>query len=876
MTRSSERSREPRRGHPGGRRFRGSNGRVPSARDSIGQRPVRAAAVVVFAVLLGLAPAAGVGQPAGELTPEEQFHRDAARALAHGDRQAAEELAASRDASDPAATALRARLLIEVGEYEEAEALLAPVAREAPSSVAGLELARLLATVGRAGEAVPLLEAVIVRGLNSFDGLSQYYGALASRTAGGFRRANTFLRGAARVLPDDPAVHTAWGELFLEKYNNPDALQSFQEALKLDENWVPALVGMARVLANENPPVARGAVERALGVDESNIAAHLFVAELELGDRNRDAARESIGRALEVNPRSLEARSLLAAIAYLEDRTDDFTAEVERVLAINPAYGDVYRVAGSQTARAYRFPEAVTLVRRALAIEPNNTRAYADLGMHLLRTGDEPEARTALERSFEEDPYDVVTFNLLQMMDNLDGFVTIERGDLVVRLHPDEAPVLREYVLDVAQEALDELSARYDMTVETPVLVEVFPNHDDFAVRTLGLPGMLGALGACFGKVVTLDSPRARPPGDFNWMSTLWHEIAHVITLQMSNQRLPRWLSEGISTYEEKRKHLAWGRDQALEFAGALNAGTLLPISELERGFTRPESISLSYFYASVVVEHVIEAYGLEALRTLIRAYGDGLETEEALARIDLDYERLQASFDAFVEAQFGTLRRALENAPRNLPEGPEGLEALRKLVEEQPDNFNVQFGLGQALRAAGDTAAARTAFERAAALAPMATGLGSPRGQLASLAEEEGDPEREMQELERLLVYDETSIDAVRRFAALADGAGDDARLQAAYERLIEIDPFDPIPHQTLGRLAKDAGRTETAVRELEVALALGPVDRVAAHADLAETLFAAGRLVEARRQTLAALEIAPTYDRALELLLSIVEADR
>ena len=796
--------------------------------------------------------------------------------LAHGDREAAEELAAGRDASDPAAAALRARLLIGVGEYEEAEALLAPVAREAPSSVAGLELARLLLTLGRAGEAVPFLEAVIVRGLNSFDGLSQYYGALASRAAGGFRRANTFLRGAARVLPNDPAVHTAWGELFLEKYNNPDALQSFQDALKLDENWAPALVGMARVLANENPPVARGAVERALGVDESNVGAHLFVAELELGDRNRDAARESIGRALDINPRSLDARSLLAAIAWLEDRTDDFTAEVERVLAINPNYGDVYRIAGSQTARAYRFPEAVTLVQRALELDPDNTRAYGELGMHLLRTGDEPAARVALERSFEEDPYDVVTFNLLQMMDNLDEFVTVERGDLIVRLHPDEAPALEPYVVDVAQEALDELSARYRMTLQTPVLVEVFPNHDDFAVRTLGLPGMIGALGACFGQVVTLDSPRARPPGDFNWMSTLWHEIAHVITLQMSNQRLPRWLSEGISTYEEKRKHLAWGRDQALEFAGALNAGTLLSISELERGFTRPESISLSYFYASVVVEHLIEAYGMEALRTLIRAYGDGLETEEALARIDLDYERLQASFDAFVEAQFGTLRRALQNAPRNLPEGPERLEALRKLAEEQPDNFNVQFGLGQALRAAGDTAAARTAFERAAELAPMATGLGSPRGQLASLAEEEGDPEREMQELERLLVYDETSIDAVRRFAALADDAGDDARLQAAYERLIEIDPFDPIPHQTLGRLARDAGRTETAVRELEVALALGPVDRVAAHTDLAETLFAAGRLAEARRQTLSALEIAPTYDRALELLLSIVEADR
>ena len=868
MTRSDSRRREP-PCVPRAPRAAGADPAAPGGAPSV-------AAAVVATLLLVFAPAAGVGQPAGQLTEDEQFHRDATRALAHGNREAAEALATVREASDPAAAALRARLLMERGDHAAAEALLAPVARAAPGSVAGLEFGRLLATLGRVDEAAPFLEAVIVDGLNSFDGLSQYYGALAARTAGGFRRANTFLRGAARALPDDPAIHTAWGELFLEKYNNPDALQSFQDALKLDEEWAPALVGMARVLANENPPVARGAVERALGIDESNVAAHLFVAELELGGRNRDAAREAIERALAVNPRSLEARSLLAAIAYLEDRTDDFEAEVGRLLAINPVYGDVYRIAGSQAARAYRFPEAVALVRRALELDPDNTRAHADLGMHLLRTGDEPGARAALERSFADDPYDVVTFNLLEMMDRLDEFVTVERGDLVVRLHPDEAPVLEPYVVDIAQEALDELSARYGMTVETPILVEVFPRHDDFAVRTLGLPGMLGALGACFGQVVTLDSPRARPPGDFNWVSTLWHEMAHVVTLQMSSQRLPRWLSEGISTYEEKRKHLAWGRDQVLEFATALNAGTLLSLDELDLGFTRPESISLAYFHASVVVEHLIEAYGLAVLQDLIRAYGDGLETEEALARVGLGFESLQASFDAAVEEQFGALRRALQNVPQNLPEGPERLEALLKLAEEQPDNFNLQFGLGRALRAAGDTAAARDAFERAAELAPMATGIDSPRGQLASLAEAEGDAERAMLELERLLQYDETSIDAVRTFAALAAAADDDARLQSAYERLIEIDPFDPIPHQTLGRLAKEAGRTEAAVREFEVALALGPVDRVAAHADLAETLFAAGRLAEARRQTLAALEIAPTYDRALELLLSIVEADR
>ena len=94
-----------------------------------------------------------------------------------------------------------------------------------------------------------------------------------------------------------------------------------------------------------------------------------------------------------------------------------------------------------------------------------------------------------------------------------------------------------------------------------PILIEIFPKHDDFAVRNVGLPGMIGALGACFGRVVTMDSPQARPPGEFQWEATLWHELAHVITLQMSNQRVPRWLTEGISVYEEKRARPEWGRE---------------------------------------------------------------------------------------------------------------------------------------------------------------------------------------------------------------------------------------------------------------------------------------------------------------------------
>ena len=373
--------------------------------------------------------------------------------------------------------------------------------------------------------------------------------------------ANSLVRNAALAAPDDPAIQTLWGDLFGEKYDQLEASKSYSEALALDEQWAPAHLGMARALLDTNPPDARAAAERAVEIDPDYLEAHLFLAQRDLDDRNQARARVSLDRALAINDQSLEARSLVAAVAYVEDRAGDFEAEVQRVLAINPVHGQVYRVAGNLTARNYRFEEAVTLVRRGLEIDPDDTRSYAELGMHLLRTGDELAARRALARSFAEDPFDIVTFNLLGMLDTLDEFETFEEGALVVRLHRDEAAVLKDYVLPLAQRALKDLSARYEFRPEGPILIEVFPRHDDFAVRNLGLPGMIGALGACFGKVVTLDSPRARTPGEFNWEATLWHELAHVITLQMSNQRVPRWLTEGLSTFEEKRARPDWARE---------------------------------------------------------------------------------------------------------------------------------------------------------------------------------------------------------------------------------------------------------------------------------------------------------------------------
>ncbi len=829
--------------------------------------------VMLLGVCVWTDPAAGPQDPA-QPNQTGSVARTARRAFAHGRAAEAEALARRQPAGDPEAAAVLGRLAILHGRYDEAIALLEPAVARDRLGDAALELGLLFRELGRNEQATPLLSAIAREAAGSSDLDALLRGARASVALGRVRDANVFFR-AASATGSDPEVEMEWGLLFLQTYNFPEALRSFQQALKLDPQWAPAHAGLARTLADENPPAAAASALRALEIDPELADPQLLLADLEIDNSRFDAAREKIQAVLAVNPSHLMAHAMLAGMAYVRDDRATYDAEVKRTLAINPGYGEVYRVAGSMAARNYRFDEAVALARQAVTLDPTSSRAFADLGMHLMRTGEEAEARRALERAFKADPYDVVTYNLLSLLDSLDKFVVIREGDLIFKFDPAEAAVMREYAIPLAQEALRTLSAKYEFTPKGPIFIEMFPKHDDFAVRNLGLPGMIGALGACFGRVVTLDSPgsKARPPGTYSWQTTLWHELTHVITLQMSGQRVPRWLTEGISVYEEGRARPEWGRDMEITFAQALEHGRVMKVRDLNAGFTRPDTIALAYYEASLLVEHIASTRGEGALRALVRTYADGTHGEAALAKaVGVSTDQLQASFDKALDTRFAGLRAALRAAPPAVTAAA-GIATLREAAAAHPDSYAVQIALGRALAAAGDRAAFEP-LEKAAALVPMAAGDDSPHALMGALAAQLGDTARAIREYQALLGTDHAAVEPARELAQLAEKADDRAAASKAYERIVAIDPFDPQGHSGLGRIALNARQPQIAMREFKAALAVGASDKAAAHCDLGESYLLAGQPLDAKREALSALEIAPTFERAQDLLLKAVEA--
>jgi cellulose synthase operon protein C len=202
-------------------------------------------------------------------------------------------------------------------------------------------------------------------------------------------------------------------------------------------------------------------------------------------------------------------------------------------------------------------------------------------------------------------------------------------------------------------------------------------------------------------------------------------------------------------------------------------------------------------------------------------------------------------------------------------------LEELESMAADNAGSFAFQMTYGSALRKADRTDDAMRAFERAASLVPIARGADSPHAQMVEIALEKKDSAGAMKALEGLMAADADSVEAPRQLAKLMAEANitDPARVAAVHQRIASIDPFDAGAHAVIGRLALQRGDAETAIREFRAVIALGPVDQAAAHTDLAESYLRGGRRADARKQTLAALEIAPSYERAQELLLKIAE---
>jgi tetratricopeptide (TPR) repeat protein len=641
--------------------------------------------------------------------------------------------------------------------------------------------------------------------------------------------------------PNNPDIKARWGMLYYDTHRQEDeAGKLFREALQAKPNHALATLGLALLAADVYDHKAADLARKALESDPKLVEAQELLARLALEDNNNAKATEEAKKALEIDGNSVQGKAILATIDWLADKKET---------PWDPKAAAGYETAGHFFTLNRRYEEGIAYLRKAVEMDPTLYTARADLGINLMRLGRDQEGFQHLETCYKNNFSSHAVVNSLRLMDKYKDFQTFKTDRMVLKVHKKEADLLRPYFQAEIERSIATYEKKYKMKLQSPVQVEVYPDHEDFAVRTLGMPG-LGALGVTFGYSIAMDSPSGRKPGSFHWASTLWHEMSHVFTLTATGHRVPRWFTEGMAVHEETATSPEWGDRLGPDEITAIKEKQLLPIVELDRGFihpVRPTQVVVSYFQGGKIVDYINEKYGWDTLLGMLKDFGNGEDTATVIQKnLKIEPAEFDKQFLANLESQtkdvvarFDDWRKRVKNVAAAVQKKDwdtviEEGTAIRDFYPDYVEEHSVYELLAQAHEAKGDKKAA-------------------------------------MADLLRYVKQGGRNPESIKKTAKLLEEAGNKKEAADVLERLNFIFPMDNAAHQSLGSLLLDQGKPSGAVREFHAVVSNKPIDPAQAHYDLARAYQSNKESEKAKDELLAALETAPGFRQAQKLLLEI-----
>ncbi len=767
-----------------------------------------------------------------------------------------------------------ARAFEMLGKLDDADEAWSAAARGIDSLYARVERLRLQRDRGGADSALVrmnrLLVAVDARG--GARTASEFHAmAAASRLLGRLdaQRYKDALRWYDRALVLDATrldARVELGEMFLEKFNFADARTTLQQILAVNPRQPRALAALVRLNALDGQRTPRDPLLQLLSVNPAGADAHALAARRLIDAEQYDAAVVEARKGLVTDSTAPGPWVAIAAARWLALDTAGHRAALERAhrRLIGSASAEVELAEVSARNRLYG--DAVKFARAGVARDARDARAQALLGINLLRIGQVTTARSTLERAFALDPFDVWVKNTLDLLDAYAKARTMPTDHFDLVVEPGDADVMSLYAGPLAEEAYAALTTRYGFKPSERVRVEFYRSHADFSVRAVGLAG-LGALGVAFGNVLVVDEPPARDRGEFNWGSVLWHEFAHTITLGATDNRVPRWVSEGLSVHEERRARREWGGGVTPMLIAAYSANRLQPVSRLNDGFVHPrygQEVILSYGLAAYVFEMLEEQKGMAGIRALLNGYRVGQRTPQLMQQVyGLDSAALDRTFDRWFRTKFarefaavrGEVRTGADGEPITELAGPlrDALTAAATAMQ-QKQWPQVVAAAQRAVTLFPEWAEPGSGYHFLVAAHTALRNTTGARGALAAITARNGD-----------------AVDENITLAGLLEASRDSAGAIAALGRAALADPFDAKVQARLAELTFARRDWPAAIRARRTVVALGPTDRADALYRLAQTLAASGDRTAARREVLRALDLAPNFEAAQDLLLSL-----
>jgi tetratricopeptide (TPR) repeat protein len=598
---------------------------------------------------------------------------------------------------------------------------------------------------------------------------------------------NDLYPDVAKFDPDDWRAEYQIGALLLEKYNRPEAVQAFDNALKVNPNAAEAFVGKGAVALQQfETKDAESHADQALKINPRLTSALRLKADVLLLAGEVAEAQKLLAKARDINPREEPTLARIAACARIRNKPDEVATVIAEVEKFNPKPGLFYHELGSSLEDRKIYGDAEVYFKKSIELRDKLPAARAGLGMLYLRLGKEAEAKALLEEAFKGDKFNVRVSNSLKVLRHLDKYETLKTKHYDLRYDPKHDQVLAGFMAEYLEDIHARLAKDFGYEPEGRILVELFNNHEMFSGRTVALPD-LHTIGACTGKVVTIASPKAKDvPRPFNWGRVIRHELVHIFNLAQTDFLVPHWLTEGLAVRNEGgNRPPLWSTVLRDRF----EKNDLLNLDNILLAFVRPrnqEEWALAYCQSHMYVEYLIKTYGIESVGPMLNACRDGLDTAGALQKVcNVDKDAFEKGYRAYVTE----VVKAIPSGGKRTTEKTMTLAELEKSHEKDPQDMDLAARLADQYSRRKRSVDARKLVDTVLEKRP-----GHP---LASIV----------------------------KFRLLTN-AGDEEAARAALEEANKANPDDPRLILALGRLAMEAKDWAQAAEHLERGRKVAPID--------------------------------------------------
>ena len=233
----------------------------------------------------------------------------------------------------------------------------------------------------------------------------------AALRASEYAKALEMLRPALQASPGDAQLWSMQGVAYERLKKTEDALASYQRALKISPDYLPALHGAAQIEFDRSSPKAIPLLERLLKLHPQDENAHGMLAVLNYQQGNcteavahfektgslfdtkpgalhayatclvrlhqPDQAVPLLARVLEQNPSDERERRLLASLQLMSHQPQDALATLAPLLS-GASDADALELASAAYEDAHQTDQAVDALRQAIVLDPDNVQLYVD------------------------------------------------------------------------------------------------------------------------------------------------------------------------------------------------------------------------------------------------------------------------------------------------------------------------------------------------------------------------------------------------------------------------------------------------------------------------------------------------------------------